>query len=138
MKIVVDTSVWIAAVLSNRGASHEILNRALAGEFEIVVSHSIYQELTAVLERPEIKKLAKFKNDELKIIKRFLKNLRVGVKSKIKISRDPNDDMFIQCAVEYGVDFILSHDKDLLDIKKVHHVNIISPGHFLKILRGPL
>lgn len=138
MKIVVDTSVWIAAVLSNRGASYEIFNKALKGEFRVIISHSIYKELVMVIARPEIKRFAKLKDEELKVLKRFLKRLRVKVKNKVKFSRDSKDDMFVQCAVEYGANFILSLDRDLLDLKKINDINLISPRDFLKFLRGDL
>lgn len=33
-RVVIDSSVWVAGLLSNRGASHEVLLRGLKGGFE--------------------------------------------------------------------------------------------------------
>ncbi len=130
-----DTSVWVAAILSNRGASFEVFRKALEGEIDIVVSHQIYEELAEVIARPSVVKKACLSQGEIKKLKYFLKKLKKRAAEKIRISRDPNDDMFVNCAVSFGADTILSLDKDLWDIGKYKNITFLSPADFLKILR---
>ena len=47
--------------------------------------------------------------------------------------RDSDDDKFIACAVSASADFIVSGDKDLLDVGKYKSVKIISASEFLKM-----
>lgn len=135
VKVVVDTSVWVAAILSNQGASHEVFKKALGGEFDIVVSYKIYEEFAEVIARPSVVHKAHLSTGEIKKLRYFLKRLKKRASEKIRISRDPNDDMFVNCAVSFGASAILSLDKDLLDIGEYKNITFISPGDFLKMLR---
>ena len=51
MRVVVDTSVFIAAVGSPDGASREVLRRCLEGEYEPVMGQALLSEYEAVLGR---------------------------------------------------------------------------------------
>jgi len=51
MRVVVDTSVFIAAVGSPDGASREVLRRCLEGEYEPVMGQALLSEYEAVLDR---------------------------------------------------------------------------------------
>ena len=47
--------------------------------------------------------------------------------------RDADDDKFIACAVAASADFIVSGDRDLLDMGKCKSVRIVSASAFLKM-----
>jgi predicted nucleic acid-binding protein len=46
--------------------------------------------------------------------------------------RDPNDDKFLEVAINGSADFILSGDSDLLALHPFHDIPIFSPSQFLK------
>ena len=50
--------------------------------------------------------------------------------SSINISRDPDDNKFIECAADAGALYIVSGDKDLLDIKEYDGIQIITAADF--------
>ena len=51
----------------------------------------------------------------------------IEIRDKIKgVCRDADDDKFIACALSASADFIVSGDKDLLDIGRYKSVKIIS------------
>jgi predicted nucleic acid-binding protein len=50
---VLDTSVLVAGIRSNRGASRELLRMVLDEEFKPLVSVSLVLEYEAVITRPE-------------------------------------------------------------------------------------
>ena len=52
--VVIDTSVFVAAVRSRRGASREVLRLALRGEITPVFGNALFAEYEDVLARPEL------------------------------------------------------------------------------------
>ena len=46
---------------------------------------------------------------------------------ELEIVRDPSDDKFLEAAVSGGADTIVSSDRDLLDLKEVEGIPIVSP-----------
>ena len=59
---------------------------------------------------------------------------------KFRICRDPDDDMFIEVAYESKAKYIVTFDKDLLDLRNEerkiivnnHEIKILTPREFLK------
>ena len=51
------------------------------------------------------------------------------------IERDPKDDMIIACAVAASANYIVSRDKDLLDLGKYQDIQIVAPENFMQMLR---
>ncbi len=51
---------------------------------------------------------------------------------KEQISRDPDDDKFIACALTAKVKFIISGDQDLLSVTGYQGIHIIKPNIFVK------
>ena len=66
--------------------------------------------------------------------KRLSESFNVGL--SLRISRDPNDDMFIAVAIAARAKFLITNDRDLLDIsaedKRKLKFQIVTPGQFLK------
>jgi len=56
-------------------------------------------------------------------------------KLAVKASRDPDDDKFLAAAIEAKARYIVTGDKDLLDVKSYRRVRMIRPRAFLKILQ---
>ena len=52
--------------------------------------------------------------------------------SKIEVCRDPDDNKFIECAVDAKAVYIVSGDKDLLDIQRYENVEIITAAEFCR------
>ena len=59
----------------------------------------------------------------------------VKPKKRIQIVKDdPDDDKFIEAAVEGRAKYIISQDKHLLRIKEFEGIKIMKPEEFLTIL----
>ncbi|MGA2854572.1 MAG: hypothetical protein ABSE90_10645 [Verrucomicrobiota bacterium] len=50
--------------------------------------------------------------------------------------RDAKDDPYLAAALAAHAGFIVSYDKDLLELKKPFGVEIIRPAQFLKLVKG--
>lgn len=53
----------------------------------------------------------------------------------VQISRDPDDDVFINAAVVGNADSLITGDKDLLSIREQSPVKILTPVEFIRLLR---
>src|SRR5215211_2723248 len=119
-KAIFDTTVLVSAFLTRTGISRQLLYEAQAGAFRICLAEEILDETQRVLlEYPRIRK--RYKYSDAAVIE-YISLLRVVAQvitklPRIKnIVRDPNDDMLIACAVKAKAQYIVSRDKDLLDL----------------------
>ena len=51
-------------------------------------------------------------------------------------SRDAKDDPYLAAALAARANFIVSYDKDLLELKKTFGIEIIRPAQLLKLVKG--
>nr|WP_309742976.1 putative toxin-antitoxin system toxin component, PIN family [Chamaesiphon sp. OTE_20_metabat_361] len=65
VKIVVDTNVFIGAILSSQGLNRELIRRCLLGEYQPMMSNALYLKYESVIEREEI--IAKCQLDRSKV-----------------------------------------------------------------------
>ena len=65
VKMVVDTNVFIGAILSSQGLNRELIRRCLLGEYQPIMSNALYLEYESVIEREEI--IAKCQLDRSKV-----------------------------------------------------------------------
>jgi hypothetical protein len=57
-------------------------------------------------------------------------------KQKLKIiKQDPRDNLILECAIEGGVEYIVSGDKHLFDLKRYKDIEIVSVREFTELLR---
>jgi hypothetical protein len=50
------------------------------------------------------------------------------------VKADPYDNMILECAVEAGVDYVVSGDNHVLELKPFEDIPILSPAQFLKVV----
>jgi putative PIN family toxin of toxin-antitoxin system len=53
-KIVVDTNVFIGAIISSQGLNRELVRRCLLGEYQPLMGNALFAEYESVMERKEI------------------------------------------------------------------------------------
>jgi uncharacterized protein len=51
-----------------------------------------------------------------------------------EVKADPSDNMYLACAVEGHVDFVVSGDKHLKNLKSYQGIRIVDPAMFLKTI----
>jgi putative PIN family toxin of toxin-antitoxin system len=130
IRIVLDTNILISAIVFG-GKPRQILNMLAENSVTVVIA----EELLTELRRKIISKFPDFSTD-LAAIEKLLKRDAVVVKLgtvHVNVSRDPDDDKFIEVALIAKCDYIVSGDKDLLVIGQFKKIKIISPSYFLKI-----
>ena len=60
------------------------------------------------------------------------KSMLVVPTKKLKVVSDPDDDKFVEAAVEGKANVIISQDKHLLSLKNYKDIKIITPETFLE------
>lgn len=131
-RVVLDTNMLVSALLFQAELAG-IVDLWKKGRIIPVLSKETFTEFKAVLEYPKFS----LTQQEIKVIieEEVLPYFEViEVTDNIKgICRDVDDDKFIACAVSASADFIVTGDKDLLDLGKYKSVKIISASVFLKM-----
>lgn len=131
MKVVLDTNVYISAILFG-GLCEEILKLAGQGSFELVISKNIIVETESVL-----KEKFKWSKKQISETLTYIKDVAVVINPEISLSvikEDPSDDKIIECAVAAKADYIVTGDRNhLLPIKEYKGIKIMSPAEFLKL-----
>ena len=141
IKVVLDTNVVVSAYLVPAGKPAEILSLARNGKLHIFLSREIVDEIKQTLLSPKLKKIHRNTPNQIGLfIRAFSKVATVtpGEKSVDFIKDDPDDNKILTCALEGRVDYIVSGDHHLTDLKSFQGISIVNPHTFLQVIRGHL
>ncbi len=128
MIVVLDTNVWISALqfARNRGAPTRALEKAVSQDV-IATCAEIESEIVRVLTE-------KFLWEQSRVFAAFenllARAIRVRLRGTVKLCRDPNDDMFLECAARSNADLLVAGDKDLLVLGSYQGTRIITPAQY--------
>ncbi len=138
MRIVLDTSVLVAAVHSRRGASFALLCRIPNQQFQIALTVALYLEWQSVLTRDEHLPKGATVEDVLGFLRYLVSMAHLQDVHFLwrPYLRDPNDDMVLECAVAAGCRYIVTHNVRDFDGAKDLNVQAMTPGDFLQIMGG--
>lgn len=138
MRIVLDTSVLVAAARSRNGASFQLVSMLPTPRFEIALTIAVYTEWQAVLTRPEHLPPGVSADAALGFLRYLASVAHLQDVHFLwrPFLRDPDDDMVLECAVSSGSKFIVTHN--MKDFRRVSELNVqaITPGEFLRRLRS--
>lgn len=139
MRIVLDTSVLVAASRSRNGASFQIVSMLPSTQFEIALTIAVYTEWQAILTRPEHLPPGVTADMALGFVRYLASVAHLQDVHFLwrPFLRDPDDDMVLECAVASGCEFIVTHN--VRDFRRVEELNVraIAPADFLNRLRSP-
>lgn len=127
MNIVVDTNIIISGIFFG-GNPKRIINAILDSKVNAYISKEILNEYFEIINEMM---LSKGESIDLSFISLLIDRFNIiETTSKINISRDPDDNKFIECAVDSNSIYIVSGDDDLLSIKNYHNIEIITAKEF--------
>lgn len=137
IRAVVDTNTLISGIISPLGAPAEIIRRWQLGDFLLITSPVLLDELRRVLEYPRIADRLGWSQKERRQFVASLDMLALvtpGTLSLPGVTRDPKDDPVVACAVEGEAEFIVSGDRDLLVLGTHQRVRMVTPRDFVALL----
>ena len=130
MKVVIDTNVLISGVFFG-GMPSRVLEAWRDGKIDLVVSPDIVEEYRRVGEELA----ARFTGVSLAPLLALLVMTAEIIEPPglpEQISKDPDDDKFIACALAGDCQFIISGDKDLLEVSGYQGVEVVAHREFLE------
>lgn len=135
IRVVFDTVVFVRSLINPHSFWGKILFQH-SSKYQLVVSKAVLEEIFEVLERPEITSLFKTLEgfDKGRLIEIVSSAEAVEVPIIPAISRDAKDDKFLATAKAADAQYLVSADKDLLDLKEYQGIKIITAETFLRIL----
>lgn len=137
MKAVLDTNVLVSAALVPGGNPHRIMETSKLGRFELVTSEALLEELESVLARRRIARRLGWSDAARSQFLEGIQESSTIVLPQKEITRmtvDPEDNRVLEAADEGQADYIVTGDRDLLQIVEHEGVRIVTPAEFLAIL----
>ncbi|MBW4599507.1 MAG: putative toxin-antitoxin system toxin component, PIN family [Calothrix sp. FI2-JRJ7] len=131
IKIVVDTSVFISALISSTGSSRELIRRCLKGEYQPLMGNALFSEYELVMTREEILAKCPLNNAEISALLASFMSVSEWVfiyylwRPNLK---DEADNHLIELAVAGNAQIIATHN-----IKDFHNSELLFPN--LSILK---
>ena len=139
MRIVLDTSVLVAASRSRNGASYRLVSMLPTPRFQIALTIAVYTEWQAVLTRPEHLPPGVTVDAALGFLRYLASVAHLQDVHFLwrPFLRDPDDDMILECAVASRCEFIVTHN--MRDFRRVEELSVraITPADFLTLLSTP-
>jgi len=137
--VVFDSSVLVSAFLTPNGLCDQLLRQGRQGAFFLHLSAAIIAETRRVLLEDEgLREDYPYSDQD---VAAFVYTVR-GATGLVRdvpplqgITRDPNDDMVIACALAADAGYLVTRDKDLLTLKTYQGVQMMRPEEFIRMLR---
>jgi putative PIN family toxin of toxin-antitoxin system len=133
-RAVIDTNVLISAALSPRSAPAQIVD-CLLQHATLVFSRETFEELKTRLWRPKFDRYLDIERRRL-LLHDFAAAAQwvdLPAPPRSTYSRDPDDDVFLHTALHGKVEWLVSGDKDLLELPPADWgFEILSPAQALE------
>ena len=134
MHVVLDTNLFLSALLSEKGPPARIVDAWRAGRFALVSSFDQIEEFKRAA-RYEKVRLYVSRSAAGKLIN-SLRGAEVLLKRlpRVGASPDPDDDYLLAMAAAAGAEYLVTGDKALLRLKQVATTRIVAAHRFAAIL----
>jgi putative PIN family toxin of toxin-antitoxin system len=136
-RIVLDTNIFVSALISPTGFPFRILQASRQEKLVHLVSDPIVEEYLRVLDYPHIRKIKGITDTLVAEVVSYLvhRTERVELVSALDLSPDPDDNVFLDTAVDGKTLMLVTGDKtDLLALRFVQGIPIISAKEAVRIL----
>ena len=129
-RLVIDTNLWISLALGSRKVAEKLIPIISSDYIRVFTSIELLDEITETLQKPRLQ--IYLTQERVKTIFDLLleSTIIITITSDLKICRDKKDDFLLNLAVDAKANYLLSGDKDLLDLGKVDTVDIVTIAEF--------
>lgn len=142
MRVVVDTNVWVSAVLNPDGPPAAVAAALGRGAFTLITSQPLLAEVAEVLERPRFVHQYRVTMQDIAELVGLLSEVAdvAAVTGTVHLCRDPDDDVLIETARNGGATMLVTRDDDLkrdwdlIQILAAEGIEVLSVRQFLERL----
>ena len=139
MKVVIDTSVWISALITKESSARDVLRLVLEDKVYPQMSEALFYEYEDVMKRKKIQSLTPLTLEEQNTL--FYAYLSSAKWNEIYYMwrpnlKDENDNFVVELAVASGAEYIITYNiKDFKNAELVFKHKVITPEQFIKDLK---
>ncbi len=149
---VFDCNIFLRAAIQNHGYAYRCVLLLDSARFTLFYSREILEEISDVLRRPRLRQRFPRLTDEN--IDKLLQQLKlhaieiINVPETFRYPRDPDDEIYVNLALVTHAHYLVTYDRDLLDLmvkeneeaKSFRHrfpsLKIVDPQAFLEMLEA--
>jgi putative PIN family toxin of toxin-antitoxin system len=136
MKVVIDTSVWISALIKKESGARELLKLVFQDKISPQISEPLFREYESVMKRKKVQTLTVLTNDEqYELLSAFLSKCHWN---EIYYTWRPNlkdedDNFLVELAVASNSKAIITYNlKDFKNAELVFNHTITIPENFIR------
>jgi putative PIN family toxin of toxin-antitoxin system len=139
IRVVFDTVVFVRSLINPRSSCGRLVFN-YADQYKLCLSAPIVEEILNVLRRPELtRKFRGLGSEGVASVLDLIGQAEIVEITHLEpVSRDVKDDKFLATAVGANAGFLVSEDRDLLDIGEYGAIKIVDSATFLDILHDQL
>ena len=133
MRLVLDANIFISSFFWG-GNPRMVLERVIEGIDELFVTKEILDEIEEVIGRPKFHadkvEIDYFINSIEEIGNRIIPKMQI-----INGSKDKTDNKYIECGMAAKVNYIISGDIHLLELREYGKIKIITAREYLEVIK---
>ena len=138
LRVVLDTSVVVAALRSRAGASNRVLELVARGKVRPLTSTALFLEYEEVLRRPENRLATGMSEEDVEELLAALVSAAEPVEINFRWRpqlKDPQDELVLEAAVNGRAEALVTHDvRDFESAAGLFGLRILLPRDVLKEL----
>lgn len=137
MRVVLDTNVLVAFLLTRGQTVSAILDAWERGDIDLVTAPSLIAEVRRTLRKPQLRQ--RIRPEAVQALLEAMVEDAILTSGDLQLhgaTPDPDDDAVVSCAVEGDADYIVSGDAHLLNLEEYEGVHIVTPAAFVRVLAG--
>lgn len=123
-RIIIDTNLWISFLITKDFTKLDDI--IFSRKCILVFSQELLEEFLAVAKRPKFRRF--FSPSDIEDILETIEEYAdfVNVTTTVEVCRDPKDNFLLSLSIDGKADYLLTGDKDLLDLKTFSTTTIIT------------
>ena len=137
IRVVIDANVFVSAILKPNSNPDKVIDLVKQGRITLALSPDILAEIRKVLLYPKIRKELKLTTKEIGEALAQIVQAAIITSGRVRlnaIESDPDDNRYLECAVEVQADFIISGDRHLKDLKNFQGIKIVNSATFIAFI----
>ena len=137
-RLVIDSNVWIAALLAPKGTARRLIDAVLERELTVLMSEATVTELVERLNRPKFDRYRDNGAWDLFLSELVeLASWHEDSESATGVCRDVDDDKFLSLAVTGEADVLITGDGDLLELASYSGIPVMTPAQVMQHIFQP-
>ena len=125
MRVVIDTNILVGGADDESSYAFKIIKEVIDGRLEAFATHQTMSE-----NRQMLRKLVKDRTYR-ETLEEFFRNLKIVKPFKrLDVVSDPEDNKLFESAAAANADYLISNDREVLDIGEFRKTSVVTPSEF--------